>query len=316
MTTRVAITTCSLKRLDARSSTSRAVSCVRAHSLHPRRAALTLRVTRERARQARSSASSASIAAVEAASASATDRRELVCERVGDDLGGDHPEHRAAGEAEPERYEAVEEGDEEEGRDGDERLRQAREDAPAGGVQHPDAAGDEDEADRETLGDVVDRDRDRGHEPELFAAAEGDADTDAFGERVHGHDADEQERLAGIGVGERLEVDVLPSSQPTRRPGDEEDAHEGAAGHPQEALARALVEEEPLAAIMNPAASAFATPTQERARCATKRKGTAPRPVASAVTSAAAKTARTPGSSIAQAGCSGWAKMTSTLSCS
>ena len=53
---------------------------------------------------------------------------------------------------------------------------------------------------------------------------------------------------------------------------------------------------------MNPAASAFATPTHERARCATKRNGTAPRPVASAVTSAAAKTARTPGSSIAQSG--------------
>ena len=51
---------------------------------------------------------------------------------------------------------------------------------------------------------------------------------------------------------------------------------------------------------MNPAASAFATPTQERARCGTKRKGPAPRPVASAVASAAAKTARTLGSFITQ----------------
>jgi len=38
-------------------------------------------------------------------------------ERVGDHLGDDHPEHRAAGEAEPKRYQTVEEGDEEEGGD-------------------------------------------------------------------------------------------------------------------------------------------------------------------------------------------------------
>ena len=197
----------------------------RAGAVHPRRAALRLREIRELPRQARSSASSVSIAAVDPASASATARRERR-ERVGDDLRRDHPEHRAAREAEPERYEPVEEGDEEERRDGDERLGQAREDTPAGGAQDAHASRDEHEADREALGDVVDRDRDRGHEPERLTAAEGDADADALGERVHRHHADEQQRPAGVGAGERLEVDALPSSQPTRRPGDEEDAGE------------------------------------------------------------------------------------------
>ena len=97
---------------------------------------------------------------------------------------------------------------------------------------------------REPLGDGVDRDGDRGHQSELPSAAEGDADADAFGDRVHRHDADEQKRLARIGFGERLEVDVPPSSQLTRRPCDEENADQRTAGHTPEAVARALVEEE------------------------------------------------------------------------
>jgi hypothetical protein len=57
-------------------------------------------------------------------------------------------------------------------------LRQAREDAPAGGGQDGRTARDEDEANRQTFGDVVDRDRKGDENAQRRAASVGNADAD------------------------------------------------------------------------------------------------------------------------------------------
>ena len=67
---------------------------------------------------------------------------------------------------------------------------------------------------------------------------------------------------------------------------------------------------------MNPAASAFATPTHERARCATKRNGHGAEAGRKRGHERGGEDGEDAGSSIAQSGFAGWAKMTSTLSCS
>ncbi len=67
---------------------------------------------------------------------------------------------------------------------------------------------------------------------------------------------------------------------------------------------------------MNPAASAFATPTHERAMCATKRKGTGAEAGRERGYERGGEDGEDAGLVHPQSGLFGWAKMTSTLSCS
>src|SRR4029450_4124651 len=86
---------------------------------------------------------------------------------------------------------------------------------------HGAAARDEDEADRQTLRDVVHGDRERDQEPERPAVAERDADADALRERVERHRADDQERTTGVCAAQRSEVELRSRLEEVAREGDE-----------------------------------------------------------------------------------------------
>ena len=114
--------------------------------------------------------------------------------------------------------------------------------------EHADAPRHEHEADRESLGDVVDGDRQRAWRARATASsANDDADADPLGDRVDGHHADDQERLARVGGAERLEADVRPAGdgpgqeRGERKPEEEPGRRAPAAGGdalPEEQTAR------------------------------------------------------------------------------
>ena len=174
-----------------------------------------------------------------------------------------------------------------------ERLRQAREDAPAGGCPDAHAARDEHEADREPFRDVVDRDRDRDEEPERRSPSEGHADADASVNewtvitatirtafRASAAASCPKRRSSCPARTRRVAaMEIVPSAIPAM-------TLRGPRVAPS--ISRATAAES-----MKPAAIAFEMPSQRRLIDGAKRKGSAPRPVARAVTSAASVTSTT-----------------------
>lgn len=61
----------------------------------------------------------------------------------------------------------------------------------------------------------MNRDGDGDQQPERLAAAERDADPDAFREGVDGHDSDHEERAAGVGAAQHSHGHVVPLEEPS-----------------------------------------------------------------------------------------------------
>src|SRR5215212_3017514 len=117
---------------------------------------------------------------------------------VGHELGEDHPDHGPRREAQPVGQQRPEDLDEEVRRHRHKRLGQTGEDAPACRTNPAHPAWHEDQADGEPFGYVVDG------QSQAYEQAEGLPPTERypyphpFGERVYRHDADDEQRLAGI----------------------------------------------------------------------------------------------------------------------
>ena len=94
----------------------------------------------------------------------------------------------------PDREDRLEAVDEQERGNGEEWLRQAREDAPSRRGPDRGATRNEDKADREPLGDVVHRDRDRDQQTKRRSVGERSSDPDSFGRGMDCHHADDQQR--------------------------------------------------------------------------------------------------------------------------
>ena len=97
----------------------------------------------------------------------------------------------------------------------------------AAGPADGDAARDEHEADRESLGDVVDRDRERDHETEGLAASERHAHRDALAERVGRHEADDEQHPSRVRPRDRAEVGLRHASEDSAGDRDGEDTEDG-----------------------------------------------------------------------------------------
>lgn len=128
---------------------------------------------------------------------------------VGEELGEGHPEHRPGGEAEAEGQGRLHLLDEPVGGQRQQRLGQAREDAPAGGAPHRHPLGDQHQADGRPLGDVVDGDGGGHEEPEGLPAPERHADADPLGGRVQRHHPDDQQGLEGRAAPQAAEGELL-----------------------------------------------------------------------------------------------------------
>ena len=143
----------------------------------------------------------------------------------GEELSYNHPGHCPG--CEPERCwkNSLESVDEEKCRHRQQWLRKAREDAPTSRRANRGPARDENEADREALGDVVNRDRNSDQDPQGFSAAEGRSDTDSLGDGVNGHHGDDEERLYGVVSAKRTELELaMRRVQEARDDEDEDDA--------------------------------------------------------------------------------------------
>jgi hypothetical protein len=59
------------------------------------------------------------------------------------------------------------------------------------------------------------------YEPEGLAVAEGGADADALGRRVHGHDTDDEHGFASVGASQRAQGEVVAAADQARGEMDE-----------------------------------------------------------------------------------------------
>ena len=165
------------------------------------------------------------------------DPRRRRFERLGDEFPKHHPHHCTCRESEPDREDRLEPVNENERGNGKEWLGQAREDAPSRRCADRSAARNEDEADREPLGDVVHRDRDRDQQAKRRSVSERSSDPDSFGRGMDCHHADDQERPPRVLAAQRSQgVSVVVREVALRHQHEADSQRKTDRGAPQAAI--------------------------------------------------------------------------------
>src|SRR5215204_1677848 len=163
---------------------------------------------------------------------------------VGHEFGEDHPDHGPRREAQSVGQQRPEDLDEEERRYRHQGLGQAGEDAPECGANPAHPARHEYQADGEPLGYVVDGQSQAYEHSESLAPTERYPYPHPLGERVYRHDADDEQRLAGVETAHaREDRRVLLLSEGPARDHDERQTEQGTRHRTQGAVIHSLVED-------------------------------------------------------------------------